>query len=66
MVLTHDGILLSHEKEENNVVCSNMDATRFSHTQSSQKHKDNIYHLYLEPKYGKNEPVYKPETDSRI
>ena len=28
MVHTHNGILLSHKKEQNNAICSNMDATR--------------------------------------
>ena len=28
----HNGILLSHKKEQNNAICSNMDATRDSHT----------------------------------
>ena len=27
----HNGILLSHKKEENNAICSNMDGTRDSH-----------------------------------
>ena len=28
----HSGILLSHQKEQNNAICSNMDGTRDSHT----------------------------------
>ena len=28
-----NGILLSHKKEQNNAICSNMDGTRESHTE---------------------------------
>ena len=28
----HNGILLSHKKEQNNAICSNMDGTKDSHT----------------------------------
>ena len=48
VVYIHNGILLSHKKEQNNVICSNMDATRDSHTKCSstvnQKEKDK-YHM---------------------
>ena len=38
-------------KRMNNVICSNMDATRVSHTRSSKKEKDTTrYHLYVESK----------------
>jgi len=32
VVYIHNGILLSHKKEQNNAICSNMDGTRDSHT----------------------------------
>ena len=32
VVYIHTGILLSHKKEQNNAICSNLDATRDSHT----------------------------------
>ena len=32
----HNGILLSHKKEQNNSICSNMDGTRDSHTKWSK------------------------------
>ena len=32
VVHIHNGILLSHKKEQNNTICSNMDATRDYHT----------------------------------
>ena len=28
VVYTHDGLLLSHKKERNNAICSNMDGPR--------------------------------------
>ena len=40
----HNGILLSHKKEQNNAICSNMDATRYSQSEVSQKEKDK-YHV---------------------
>ena len=44
-----NGILLSHEKEWNNGICSNMEATRDYHTKWRES-KTNItwYHLYVE------------------
>ena len=32
VVHIYNGILLSHKKEQNNAICSNMDATRGYHT----------------------------------
>ena len=31
-IYIHNGILLSHKKEQNNAICSNMDGNRDSHT----------------------------------
>ena len=33
MIHVYSGILLSHKKEQNNAICSNMDATRDYHTE---------------------------------
>ena len=41
MVYIHDGILLSHKKEWNNIICSNMDGPRDYHIKWS-KPKTNI------------------------
>ena len=35
-VLIHSGILISHKKEQNNAICSNMNGTRDSHTEWSK------------------------------
>ena len=54
-------------KEGNNVICSNMDATRDYHTKWSQTEKDK-YHttsLYVELKIDTNETIYKTETYSQ-
>ena len=58
------GILFSHTKEQNNAICSNMNATRYSHTKWSQKEKDK-YHMISHMWnliYGINEPIYRKET----
>ena len=68
MVHIHHGIQLSHKKEWNNAVCSNIDAMRVSHTKWGKSEKerqipyDNTYMWNL--KYCTNEPMYKTETDS--
>ena len=37
---THNGILLSHKKEWNNAICSNMDGPRDYHTKWSKSDKE--------------------------
>ena len=44
VVHIYNGILLSHEKEWNNAICSNMDGPRDYHTEWSQTEKDK-YHM---------------------
>ena len=41
---THNGILLSHKKEWNNAICSNVDGPRDYHTNFSKSDKDK-YHM---------------------
>ena len=45
-VYIHSGILLSHKKEQNTAICSNMDGTRgiLIPSEVSQKEKDK-YHM---------------------
>ena len=69
MVCIHNGILLGHKKEQNNGICSNMDATRNSHTDWSKSERErqipyDISYMW-NLMYGKNDPIYKTETDSR-
>ena len=58
------GIYSAIKKEQNNAICSNMDATRDCHTKSERKRQipyDITYMWNL--KYSTNEPIYKTETD---
>ena len=50
---THSVILLSHKKEWNNFICSNMDGFRYYHTKCSKSERMTNaiwYHLYVESK----------------
>ena len=68
VVHIYNWILLSHKKEWNNAICSNMDATRDYHTKWSKSERERripyditcMWNL----KYDINEPMYKTETDS--
>ena len=54
VVHIYNGILLSHKKEGNRAICSNMDGPRDYHTKwsKSDREETNIvwYHLYVESK----------------
>ena len=70
LVHIYSGILLSHKKEWNNAICSNMVVTRDYHTKWSKSERerqipyDIIYMWNL--KYNMNEHIYKTKTDSQI
>ena len=50
----YNGILLSHKKEWNFVICSNMDRLGAYYTKRTKSEKDKYYkHLYVESKYNK-------------
>ena len=65
-VYIHNGILLSHKREQNNAICSNMDETRDSHTEWSKSESERqiaydityIWNLI----YGTNEPFPRKEN----
>ena len=68
MVHLYNGILLSHEKEWNNAICNNMDATRDYHTKWSKSERErqipyDITYMW-NLKYGTNEPIHEIETDT--
>ena len=69
MVYTYNGILLSHKKEWNNAICSNIDRTRDYHTKWSKSERgrqvpyDITYMWNL--KYDTNEHMWETETDSQ-
>ena len=54
-----NGILVSHKKEWNNAICSNMDGHRNYHTKWSKPEETNViwYHLYVKSK--KKPKTYK-------
>ena len=70
VVHMYNGILLSHQKEWKNAICSNMDGSREYHTKRSQKEPNAIwYHLYVDSKvhiYATNEAVKETEADSQM
>ena len=65
-IYIHNGILLSHLKEQNNAICSNMGGTRDSHTERSKLEGERkipydityIWNLI----YGTNKTFHKKET----
>ena len=65
-VYIHNGILLSHKKEWNNAIYSNMDETRDSHTEWNKSERERqipydityIWNLI----YGTNEPFHRKEN----
>ena len=65
VVYIHNGILLSHKREWNNAICSNIDGSRDYHTKWSKSKRRTLSDItYMQNlKYGTNEPIY--ETDSQ-
>ena len=67
VLYVHNGILLSHKKELNNAICSNVDGPRDDHTKWSKSDRIRqipygiIYMWNL--KKNTNEFIYKIETD---
>ena len=69
MVYIHNGILLSHKKEWNNAICSNMDGPRDYHTKWSKSDWERqMYDMICmwNLKYDVNELIYKTEIKSQI
>ena len=69
VVYIYNGILLSHKKEWNNAICTNMDGPRDYHTKRSKSEREYKYHMIINfvwnLKYDTNELIYKTETDSQ-
>ena len=65
----YNGILLSHKKELNNAICSNIDEPRDHHIKWSKSERESqipydiTYNWNL--KYDTNEHIYEAETDSQ-
>ena len=67
MVHIYNGILLNHQKEWNNAICSNMDGSRDYHTKQSKSERErqipyDITYMW-NLKYDTNQHI--DETDSR-
>ena len=63
VVPMYDGILLSHKKEWNFAICSNMDGF---YVKWNKSEKDTVYHLHVESKKQTNDEYNKIKTDSQI
>ena len=69
VVHIYNGIPLSHKKEWNNAICSNMDGPRDYHTKQSKSEGERqmpyaITYMW-NLKYDTNELIYERETDSQ-
>ena len=66
VVHIYNGIRHSQKKEQNNTICSNLDATElFILSEISQKDKYQDITYILSLKYGKNESTFKTDTENR-
>ena len=64
-IYIHNGILLSHKKEWNIAISSNMDGPRDYHTKWSKLDKDKYISHIWDLKNDTYELIYKRETDSQ-
>ena len=67
----YKGILLSHKKEQNNAICSNMDGPRDYHIEWSKSDTErqisyDITYMWNLKKIGTNELIYKTEVESQM
>ena len=69
VVHTYSRILLSHKKERNNAICSNVDVPRDAYTKRSKSERERQIPYAITSmwnlKYDTNELIYKTETDSQ-
>ena len=68
-IYQYNGILLSHKKEWNNVIFSNMNGPQVDHTKWSKSDRERqisyaITYIWNLKKKDTNELIYKTETDS--
>ena len=69
VVHRHSRILLIHNKEWNNAICSNMDGPRDCHTEWSKSHREreilyDIAYMQNVKRNDTNELIYRTETNS--
>ena len=69
VVHIYNGILLSHKKERNWVICRDMDGPRDCHTERSKTEREK-YHILTHiggiQKNGTDEPVCKAEIETQM
>ena len=69
VVRIYNGILLNHNKEQNSIICNNMDAAGDYHTKwsKSERERQTLYDItYMwNLKHDPNEPIQETETDSQ-
>ena len=70
VVQIHNGILLSHKKEQNNAICSNVDGPRDCHTEWSKSDREreisyDIPYMQNLKRNDTSELIYKTETESQ-
>ena len=70
VVHIYNGVLLSHQKEWNNAICSNMDGLRDYDTKQSKSERErqipyDITYMW-NLKYDTNQYIYETKTDSQI
>ena len=71
MVHIYNGILLSHKKEQNNVICSDMDGPRDYHTGWSKSDRErqipyDIAYMWNLKNNATNELIYQTEIESQV
>ena len=67
----NNGILLSHKKEQNNAICSNMNGPRDCHTEWSKSDTErqisyDIAYIWNLKKMGTDELIHKTEVESQM
>ena len=70
MIHLYNGILLSHEKERNWVICRDMDGPRDCHTEWSMPEREKHYciltHIYGILKNGTDELICKAKIETQM
>ena len=57
-VPVYNGLLLYHTKEQNNIICSNIDATRLSEVSQTQRQMPYDITYMWNLTYNTNEPIF--------
>ena len=64
----YNGLLLSHKKEQNNAICSDMDEHTDCHAEWTKSYRErqiyDITYIWNLKKNGTNKPIYRTEIES--